>query len=113
MYSHRNHLAKLDRVFECATARATYSTVNRATKLVSKPNQTLPETEWEEGIVSKTVTAAEIMIRDVVATCIKNADGDEVGCSRRRYRSRFQRGWISLAAASAFSMEPACCIASK
>lgn len=91
-HSQRNHFAKLDQVFECETARAMYSTVNNATKLVSRPNQTLPETACEEGIVSSTVTAAEMMIREVVATCIKKADGEEVGCSSRRYRSRFHRG---------------------
>lgn len=113
LYSQRNHFPKLGQVFECATTLAMYSTVNNATKLVSRPNQTLPETACDDGIVSSTVTAADIMMRAVVATCIKNADGEDVGCSSRRYRSRFQRGWMPLAAASAFSNVTTCCIASK
>jgi hypothetical protein len=45
-----------------------YSTVNSATRLVSTPNQKLPEIECDEGIVSRTVTAADRTIKKVVAT---------------------------------------------
>ena len=57
--SHIAHRARDVHEPECATARPMYSTVNRATKLVSKPNQTLPEIECEDGIVSRMVTVAE------------------------------------------------------
>ena len=51
---------------EWATIRAMYSTVNSATRLVSRPNHTLPEIECEDGIVSNIVTSADSTISDVV-----------------------------------------------
>ena len=53
-------------MLECATTLAIYSTVNRATKLVSMPNQTRPEIEWNDGIVSSIGTVAEKTIKKVV-----------------------------------------------
>jgi hypothetical protein len=38
------------------------------------------------------VISALSTISPVLRTCTVNADGDEVGCSRRRKRERFQRG---------------------
>lgn len=99
------HFAKPDQVFECATARAMYSMVNSATRLVSSPNQTLPEIVCDVGMVSKTVTVAEIIISEVVAKWITKADCEDVGCSSKRYRSRFHRGWMSFATSAAFSKE--------
>ena len=52
---------------------AIYSTVNRATKLVSMPNQTRPEMEWNDGIVSSIVTVAEKTIKKVVTIWMRKA----------------------------------------
>ena len=60
-------------MLECATTLAIYSTVNRATKLVSMPNQTRPEMEWNDGIVSSIVTVAEKTIKKVVTIWIRKA----------------------------------------
>lgn len=63
-------------------------------------------------MVSKTVTVAEMMMRSVVAQCNMKALCEEVGASRRRNRSRFQRGRMSFAASSTFSNESTCGIES-
>ncbi len=54
------------------------------------------------------MTVAEITIKDVVSMWIKKADAEEVGCSTSKYRSRFQRGCMSFAIASAFSKDITC-----
>ena len=66
-----------------ARLRAMYSIVNKATSVVSKPNQTAFEILRKVGTVSKTVTRADMMINDVRNTCITKAEVEEVGCSRR------------------------------
>lgn len=66
-----------------ARLRAMYSTVNRATSVVSKPNHTAPEILRKVGTVSRTVTRADMMINDVMNTCMTKAEDEEVGCSRR------------------------------
>jgi hypothetical protein len=60
-----------------------YSIVNKATSVVSKPNHTAFEILRKVGTVSKTVTRADMMIDDVMNTCMMNAEDEEVGCSRR------------------------------
>jgi len=65
-----------------AKSRAQYSTVNSSTKLVSTPNHTLGEIEWKLGTVSRMVTIAEKMMRDVDAKCTRKAEDEEVGRSR-------------------------------
>ena len=66
-----------------ARLRAMYSIVNKATSVVSKPNQTAFEILRKVGTVSNTVTRADMMINDVMNTCIMKAEDEEVGCSRR------------------------------
>ena len=66
-----------------ARLRAMYSIVNKATSVVSKPNQTAFEILRKVGTVSNTVTRADTMINDVMNTCIMKADDEVVGCSRR------------------------------
>jgi len=66
-----------------ARLRPTYSIVNKATNVVSKPNQTAFEILRKVGTVSNTVTRADTMINDVINTCIMKAEDEEVGCSRR------------------------------
>lgn len=88
------HLNKLIQEKLHAIQRATYSTVKRATRLVSSPNQMLVGIEWKAGTVSRTVTRAESRIRNVVSIWMTNAEGDEVGCSKRAFRFRFQAGCI-------------------
>jgi len=66
-----------------ARLRAMYSIVNKATSVVSKPNQTAFEILRKVGTVSNTVTRADMMISDVMNTCIMKAEDEEVGCSRR------------------------------
>jgi len=66
-----------------ARLRAMYSIVNKATSVVSNPNQTAFEILRKVGTVSKTVTRADMMINAVMDTCMTNAEGEEVGCSRR------------------------------
>lgn len=60
-----------------------YSIVNKATRVVSNPNQTAFEILRNVGTVSKTVTRADMMINDVINTCMTKAEEEEVGCSRR------------------------------
>jgi hypothetical protein len=52
-----------------------YSTVKRATMLVSTPNHERKEMRWNVGTVSKTVTNAENTIKNVVRVCKRKADG--------------------------------------
>ena len=59
------------------------SIVNKATRVVSNPNQTAFEIFRKVGTVSSTVTSADMMIKDVVNMCMTKADREEVGCSRR------------------------------
>ena len=66
-----------------ARLRAIYSIVNKATSVVSNPNQTAFEIFRKVGTVSNTVTSADMMINDVVNICMTKADNEEVGCSRR------------------------------
>jgi hypothetical protein len=77
-----------------------YSIVNNATSVVSKPNQTAFEILRKVGTVSRTVTRAEMMINDVMNTCMTKAEGEEVGCSRRAWRSCFHRGPDTVSGAS-------------
>ena len=60
------HLKKLFHNVPCAIHRPIYSMVNNTTRVVSRPNQTLPDIEWNAGTVSRTVTTAEKTMRDVV-----------------------------------------------
>lgn len=64
--SHVIHFNKLNQVELHARHRATYSTVKRATRLVSSPNQIRVGIEWKAGTVSKTVTSADKRMRKVV-----------------------------------------------
>lgn len=66
-----------------ARLRPIYSMVNKATSVVSKPNQTAFEILRKVGTVSKTVTIADMMINDVMNMCMTKAEDEEVGCSRR------------------------------
>ena len=66
-----------------ARLRAMYSIVNKATSVVSKPNQTAFEILRKVGTVSNTVTSADMIINDVIKTCIMKAEDEEVGRSRR------------------------------
>ena len=66
-----------------ARLRATYSIVNKATSVVSNPNQTAFEIFRKVGTVSNTVTRADMIINDVKNTCMRKAELEEVGCSRR------------------------------
>jgi hypothetical protein len=61
---------------------AIYSTVNKATMLVSKPNQTRPEMAWKAGTVSNTVTSEDSTMRKVMKTWMKKAGDELVGRSR-------------------------------
>lgn len=72
--------------------RAIYSTVNRATREVSTPNQTLIGIEWNAGTVSRTVTTAEVTIKAVEKMCIRNAAGEEAGFSSTAWIVRFHSG---------------------
>lgn len=72
--------------------RAIYSTVNRATREVSTPNQTLIGIEWNAGTVSRIVTTADVTIKAVENTCIRNAAGEEAGFSRTACKVRFHSG---------------------
>jgi hypothetical protein len=74
--------------------------VNKATMLVSRPNQTRVDIEWTAGTVSKTVIIADKMIRDVLNIWKTKAAGDEAGCSSSRYNDCFHGGWISSASSS-------------
>jgi hypothetical protein len=60
----------------------------------------LLDMEWTAGTVSKTVIIADKTIRKVLNIWKVNAAGDEVGCSRRRYRERFHGGWMDRASSS-------------
>lgn len=82
--SHKNHPINIFRSKLHARALAMYSTVNSATRLVSIPNHTLGLVEWNKGIVSSTVTPAEQRMSAVMRIWMRNAAGDEVGCSSRR-----------------------------
>lgn len=66
-----------------ARVRAIYSIVNKATSVVSNPNQTAFEILRKVGTVSNTVTRADMMMSDVINTCMTKAEVEEVGCSRR------------------------------
>jgi hypothetical protein len=79
-----------------------YSTVKRATMLVSTPNHERKEMRWNVGTVSKTVTNAENTIKNVVRVCKRKADGDDFGCSRSAKRFRRHGGFISASALSSF-----------
>ena len=48
--------------------------------------------EWKAGTVSSTVTRAERRIKKVESMWMTNAEGDEVACSKRALRLRFQAG---------------------
>lgn len=76
-------------VSECASSRPIYSTVNRTTSAVSRPNQTWLELAWKTGNVSRIVMKADRAIKVVVATCMTNAEGEDVGDSKSKYRLRF------------------------
>lgn len=69
-----------------------YSTVNKATTLVSRPNHTRPEIERTAGTVSRTVTTADKMIKKVVNIWTRNAEDDDAGCSRIWNTVLFQGG---------------------
>jgi hypothetical protein len=77
-----------------ARERAIYSMVKSATRLVSNPNQTWGEIEWNVGTVSIIVTMADMTIKNVMRTCTRNADGEDVGCSSNAWRFRLQRGYM-------------------
>lgn len=79
-----------------AAQRATYSTVNSATRLVSRPNQMPPGSEWNTGTVSRIVTSAENAMSPVTSTCTSTADADELGRSSRLYRYRRHAGSIAV-----------------
>ena len=57
--------------------------MNRATRVVSIPNQIAFEILQNVGTVSKTVTRAVMMVNDVVNMCMMKAEDEKVGCSRR------------------------------
>ena len=60
-----------------------YSIVNKATSVVSKPNQTAFEILRKVGTVSNTVTRADMIMSDVMNMCMTKAGDEEVGFSRR------------------------------
>jgi len=83
-----------------ARLRAIYSIVNKATRVVSKPNHTAPGILRKVGTVSNTVTRADMMINDVTNICMAKAGDEEVGCSRRAWISFFHCGPGTVSGAS-------------
>lgn len=84
----------------CLTLVKPWPGTRNFTRLVSRPNHTLVLMEWKAGTVSSTVTMADSTIKDVIRTCTKKAESEDVGCSSRAYKLRRHSGWMAANVAS-------------